>query len=194
MLNQQVIVRNVAGQSIDLMAVDTATGGPKTGDTTNLTAYVELDKDGSLVALTGPPTQISATNKPGIYRWGMTQAETDGRELSFSGKSSTSGIILVPFVVQTTGTAVMQDIWDYMAESPWNLIAIINRIRYGVPAVTLFDKANFGLSSVERTATAAAVLAAVQTSNPPVPSNWVQANGHPVSGDGSQANPIIVTP
>lgn len=96
------IERNVGGQFIELVAVDSATGRPKTGDAANLTAYVSIDGDTSPDALTDTSaTELSSTNAPGIYRFDLSQAETNGKNIVYSAKSSTSGIDVIPAFVTT---------------------------------------------------------------------------------------------
>ena len=93
--------KNVASQKITFLVIDTATNLPKTGDAANLTAYVSID-DGAVTALTDTSaTELSSTNAPGLYTFDCTQAETNGDKLVFSGKSSTSGVRVVPVMVYT---------------------------------------------------------------------------------------------
>lgn len=93
--------RNVASQKIQLFAFTTATGAPTTGDAANLTAYVTKDH-GTPTALTDTSaSEQSSTNAPGVYLFDLTQGETDANELTFSGKSSTSGVTVVPRFVST---------------------------------------------------------------------------------------------
>jgi hypothetical protein len=95
------LFKNTASQKLTIFAFDTATGLPKTGDAANLTAYVSKD-DGTLTALGDTSaTEIDATNAPGSYLFDLTQAETNGDKLLFSGKSSTSGIRVVPQTIYT---------------------------------------------------------------------------------------------
>lgn len=96
--------KNVAGQSIQLVAVDTATGLQKAGDAANMVFYVSKD-DGSVTAIasnSGVPTEVDSTNDKGSYLIALSQSETNADKLRFSGKSSTSGVILVPIIVYTT--------------------------------------------------------------------------------------------
>jgi hypothetical protein len=98
--------KNQPGQSITLLAIDTLTGTPKTGDAANLTAYVSKD-DGAVAALGDTSAlELNATNAKGLYSWSLTQAETNAEKLVFSGKSTTLGIELVPEVVYPTQSAV----------------------------------------------------------------------------------------
>ena len=93
--------KNQAGQSITMLAIDTATGKPKTGDAANLTAYVSKD-DGAVTALgDASASELNATNAKGLYTWTLTQAETNADKLVFSGKSTTTNVELIPVTVYT---------------------------------------------------------------------------------------------
>lgn len=93
--------KNVASQKIALLAVDSATGRPKTGDAANLTAYVAKDF-GTVTAMADTTaTEMSATNAPGWYWWDVTQAESNADALLFSGKSATGGVDVVGTLVYT---------------------------------------------------------------------------------------------
>lgn len=93
--------KNVASQKITFLVIDTATNVPKTGDSANLTAYVSKD-DGAVTVLgDASATELDATNAPGLYSFDLTQAETNADKLLFSGKSSTSGIRVVPVLLYT---------------------------------------------------------------------------------------------
>lgn len=93
--------KNMASQKITFLVIDTTTNLPKTDDAANLTAYVSID-DGAVTQLTDTSaTELSSTNAPGLYTFDVTQAETNGDKLVFSGKSSTSGVRVVPVTVYT---------------------------------------------------------------------------------------------
>jgi hypothetical protein len=93
--------KNQAGQSITMLAIDTATGKPKTGDAANLTAYVSKD-DGAVTVLGDvSAAETDATNAKGLYAWTLTQAETNADKLVFSGKSTTTNVELIPVIVYT---------------------------------------------------------------------------------------------
>jgi uncharacterized protein YunC (DUF1805 family) len=93
--------KNVASQKVTLLVIDTATNLPKTGDAANLTFYVQKD-DGSVTALGDTSAaEVDSTNALGLYVCDLTQAETNGDKLLFTGKSSTSGVRVVPLLLQT---------------------------------------------------------------------------------------------
>jgi hypothetical protein len=94
--------KNQSGQAITMLAIDTATGKPKTGDAANLTAYVSKD-DGAVTVLGDvSAAEIDATNAKGLYTWTLTQAETNADKLVFSGKSVTGNVEIMPVTAYTT--------------------------------------------------------------------------------------------
>jgi hypothetical protein len=94
--------KNTSGQKVTVLAIDVSTNLPKTGDAANLTVYVEKD-DGACTALTDTSaTEINSTYAKGLYRFDLTQAETNGNKLVFSGASTTANIEIVPQIVYTT--------------------------------------------------------------------------------------------
>lgn len=97
------MLRNVTGQKWRVYAWDTTTGQAKTGDASNISAYITLD-DGTPAATNDTaPTEVSSTNEPGYYDFTLTQAETNGAKISLSPKSSTTDIAVIacPPVVYT---------------------------------------------------------------------------------------------
>jgi hypothetical protein len=95
------VIFNTGSQKVQLFAYDYSTGAPKTGDAANLTAYLKIDS-GALTALTDTSaTEVSSTNAPGWYEFDVTQAETNGVDLLFTGKSSTANVVVVGFRTTT---------------------------------------------------------------------------------------------
>jgi hypothetical protein len=93
--------KNVA-QVLTVFCFD-STGAPKTGDSANLTAYVRKGT-GTVTALTDTSaTEPDSTNAKGIYEFDLGQSETNDDKLTFSCKSSTSGVtcVCVPTVAYT---------------------------------------------------------------------------------------------
>lgn len=100
--------KNVASQKLIVFAFDSATGLPKGGDAANITACVSKDYGTVTVLGDTSATEMDATNAKGYYLFDLTQAETNGDCLMFSGKSSTPGIVIVGapatvFTFPTTG-------------------------------------------------------------------------------------------
>ena len=98
--------KNVSGQKFRVFAFDSATGLPKTGDAANLTGYVSKDYGTVTVLGDTSATEEDATNAKGYYLFDATQAETNADVLMVSGKSSTSGVVVVgaPAVIATYPT------------------------------------------------------------------------------------------
>jgi hypothetical protein len=95
--------KNTAGQSVTLSAFDASTGLQKTGDSANMVFYVSKD-DGAVTAISsnsGVPTESDATNAKGDYKIAVSQTETNADKLRFSGKSSTSNIVVVAQTIYT---------------------------------------------------------------------------------------------
>ena len=99
------IYKNVASQKVAVYAYDpTTTAGSdpsKTGDAANITAQISLD--GGVAAATNDanPTELEATDHPGIYVFDLTQAETNADMIVISAVSATSNIQIDPIVIYT---------------------------------------------------------------------------------------------
>lgn len=93
--------KNIASQKIQVFAFDATTSVPKTGDAANITAYVSKDHGAVTVLGDTSATEMDATNAPGVYVFDLTQGETNGDELTFSAKSSTANIKIVPRFIST---------------------------------------------------------------------------------------------
>lgn len=99
--------KNTASQSVTLWAVDATTGLPKTGDSANMVFYVSKD-DGTVTAIasaSGVPTECDSTNAKGDYKIALSQSETNADKLRFSGKSSTSNVVILPQTIYTVPSA-----------------------------------------------------------------------------------------
>ena len=93
--------KNVVNQKVAVFAWDNASGTAKTGDQANITAQISID--GAATAPTNDvnPTQLDATDAPGIYIFDMTQAETDGDLIVIVAVSATVDIVLRPAIIYT---------------------------------------------------------------------------------------------
>jgi hypothetical protein len=92
--------KNTSGQKIDLFAFDYSTGAPKTGDAGNISAYRQLD-DGTLTVVAGSAAEIDNDKAKGWYKFDLTQGETDGDKILFSGKSGTANVSIVGQLIYT---------------------------------------------------------------------------------------------
>jgi len=93
--------KNVASQKLAVLAWDAAAGEAKTGDAAQITA--QISKDGAACAASDDtnPTELDATDAPGVYLFDMTQAETNADLIVFQAASSTSDIEFRPVVIYT---------------------------------------------------------------------------------------------
>lgn len=104
------MLKNTSGQKIALFAFDYSTGAPKTGDAANLTPYVNIDWGGIGALTDTSATEISSANAPGWYLFDVTQAETNGETLHFTGKSSTGNVAVVGQLVTTVDPAIASNV------------------------------------------------------------------------------------
>lgn len=74
-------------------AVNATTGVPMPGDVANHT--LRWVKDGTPSAPTNSPSEIDATNLPGVYQVLITAQEADADSGHLSGTSSTSDIVII---------------------------------------------------------------------------------------------------
>lgn len=93
--------KNVASQKIAVYAYDTSADGPKTGDAANITAQISKDFGAAAATNDTNPTELDATDHPGIYVFDLTQAETDADNVLISAVSGTADVVLDPIQVFT---------------------------------------------------------------------------------------------
>jgi hypothetical protein len=135
-----MLFKNVAGQKIHIYAYNSATGAAKTGDAANITAYVSLDGTANAIDDTNP-SEVDATNMPGIYVFDLTQAETNCNAFALYAKSTTSDIRIEPIIGYTTGPAATQtgDSYAVVAHADYGNAKLV---RSTTPANTLSVDAN----------------------------------------------------
>ena len=73
-------------------AWDTSAQAHKTGDVANHTIYTVLD--GTATVADNSPSEVDATNLPGLYKITLSAAETNGDYVGWGGKSSTANVVL----------------------------------------------------------------------------------------------------
>jgi hypothetical protein len=98
--------KNRAGQKIPVFAVD-STGSPKTGDAANISAQISLDCAATAATDDAAPSELDATDAPGVYYFNMLTAETNADLIILFAKSSTSGVVLRPVFIYTEGAEVL---------------------------------------------------------------------------------------
>jgi len=94
--------KNIDSQKVAVYAWDGAAGVAKTGDAANITA--EISKDGAASAATNDvnPTELDATDHPGIYIFDLTQAETNADLVVITPVSATADIVIRPIIATPT--------------------------------------------------------------------------------------------
>lgn len=87
--------KNTSGQKIAVFAFDYSTGAPKTGDAANISVYLSKDYGAVTQLADTSATEMDATNAKGWYLFDVSQTETNGNVLTFTGKSSTANVAVV---------------------------------------------------------------------------------------------------
>ncbi|HDZ37152.1 MAG TPA: hypothetical protein ENH62_02510 [Marinobacter sp.] len=160
--------KNVASQKIAVFAWDNANGVPMTGDAANITAQISID--GGVTAATNDvnPTELDATDAPGVYLFNMIKAETNGGLIILSAVSVTADIDLQPVFIYTQDlgaefTKQMAESYaaDGVAPTPAQALFLIQQVltQFAIAGVTLTIKKLDG-------STTAAVLTLDDDTNP----------------------------
>lgn len=87
-----MILKNVAGQKLTVVAINTTTGAVVTGDAANITAQTSLDGAAPGASNDVNPTELGTT---GHYQFDLTQAETNGDLFVFAPVSSTGNTVVI---------------------------------------------------------------------------------------------------
>jgi hypothetical protein len=137
------------GQSLTVVyhAWDTGASAYKTGDVANQT--LRIVKDGVSAAPTNAPAEIDATNLPGAYSLALTAAECTANLVHVGGKSSTSGVVILPvsvtfeqlptaapgaagglpYLALANGHTVFRTFWDtLLSDGTWTIVTLFSRI------------------------------------------------------------------
>ncbi len=98
---------------VTVFAFSTVNGQPETGDAANITAEVSLDGGASTATDDTNPTELDATDHPGVYVFDMTASEMDADLVVISAVSSTAGVSIEPVSIYTLDVAsIVDSIWD----------------------------------------------------------------------------------
>ena len=103
-----ILFKNTASQKVAVYAWDRVNGVPKTGDDANITAEISLDGAASAATDDANPTELDATDHPGIYIFNLTQAETNANLIIITPSSLTSSIVFEPFTTIISTQEVMR--------------------------------------------------------------------------------------
>lgn len=80
-------------------AYNQTTGAAVTGDAVNISARISKDGAASAATNDAAPTELDATNHPGIYIFDLTATECDAYMAVFKIASSTANVVVDPVVV-----------------------------------------------------------------------------------------------
>jgi hypothetical protein len=81
-------------QTVTYIAWDTSANAGKTGDSANHT--LRWVKNGTSAAPTNTPSEVDATNAPGLYKITLTATEWETLQGTLAGKSSTANVSVIP--------------------------------------------------------------------------------------------------
>ena len=130
------------GQSLTVqyIAWDTDANAGKTGDVANHT--LRWVKDGTSAAPAATPTEVDATNAPGVYKVLLSAAECTCNVGTLCGKSSTANVSIMPVTVTFEATSIG------LTDAALQDIALIRERVNGVVyyVATGGDDANSGLT------------------------------------------------
>ena len=107
--------KNTAGQYIQVYAHNVAGDVPETGDAANITAQISKDTGASAATNDVNPTELDATDQPGIYAFLLTQAETNCDLVAVSAVSSTLDVVIDPVSIYTNEGNVVKANTDHIA-------------------------------------------------------------------------------
>lgn len=93
--------KNQAGQTIDMLVIDTGANLPKTGDAANLTLYIRKDDGAVNAAEDTTAAEVNAVSAMGLYSFAVSQGESNANKILFSAVSTTPGVRAVPREVLT---------------------------------------------------------------------------------------------
>jgi hypothetical protein len=171
--------------TVQYQAWDTVANAAKTADVAN--HAIRGSGDGTIFTPAASPAEVDATNFPGLYKIALTAGEMNYNFLSIGGKSSTTGIVIVPVHI-TTERAALYGLALPGANGGLPTVDAANKVNAKVAAgdgadaatmvsnymrrtdtVSVGDKTGFALATSEHTAISVDVAAALNTAVPGSP-------------------------
>lgn len=108
--------KNTAGQKFNILAINSATGSPLTGDAANITAQISKDFGAFVSLVDTNPTELDSTNAPGVYVFDLSQAETNADVLTIVPTSTTTNVEIDMLNIYTSeavdNAAIADAVWD----------------------------------------------------------------------------------
>jgi len=99
------MIKNKAGQKVLVFAYDIANNTPKTGDASNITAYISRDGAAPAQSNDVNPSELDAVNMPGVYAFDLMRDESNCDTFFMSAASVTENVQLDPVRIETKGLA-----------------------------------------------------------------------------------------
>ena len=93
--------KNVSSQKMAIYAYDTVNDEGKTGDAANITAQISKDAGASAAVADTNPTELDATDHPGIYIFDISQAKSNADLIIITASSTTANIVIDPVIINT---------------------------------------------------------------------------------------------
>ncbi len=95
------MIRNASGQKLLVIAYSEPAHTLKTGDAANITLQISKDGGTAVASDDVNPTELDATNLPGIYAFDLTQAETLCQKFLGVTVSLTTNVVIDPVILDT---------------------------------------------------------------------------------------------
>ncbi len=109
--------KNIAGQKFNVLAINSVTGLPITGDAANITAKISKDSGAFASVADTNPTELDATNAAGVYVFDLSQAETNGNVLTIVPVSTTANVQIDMLNIYTSAVKTqLDDIEDLIGD------------------------------------------------------------------------------
>lgn len=111
------VYKNKASQKVACFAYDSTDGSAKTGDAANITAQISLDGGTTAATDDTNPTELDATDAPGVYLFDLTQAETNADLIVIAPVSATSDIYVEPLIIYSEPEQRAADVTSLSGDS-----------------------------------------------------------------------------
>lgn len=149
------IYKNVASQKLAIYAYDIVAAAAKTGDSTNITAEISLDGAASTATNDVNPTELDATDHPGIYLFDLTQAETNADLVVVSAVSSSTDVNIEPVISYPLNIPEIADqVWDeVLTGATHNVVNSAGRRLRNIQDFGIYDLASVWVDEVSGTST-----------------------------------------
>lgn len=174
---------NTASQVIAVFAYDSTDGSARTGDAANITAQISLDGGTAAATNDTNPTELDATDHPGVYLFTMTQAETNADLVNLTPVSATANILLEPVFVYTLPVGIKTAGDNYSATRGLAGTALPAAAADGVGGLPISDAGGLDMDAI------LADTNELQTNQ----GNWLTATGFATPTNVTSAQSAIIS-